>query len=78
MRGAAVLESKCAAPASIEVKLVAWDTKDDPIHVSTFWPFSTEFVGPGKHPISLDYVVRHAPELDGARWSLSINAVESR
>lgn len=72
-----MIESRCATPANVAVRIVGSDANGDPVVVHETWPFSTRAIGPGKHPASLDYAITWAPGMDDLKWSIAVISADS-
>lgn len=63
LRGAAVVTSRCASVAGVQIRFVGLDANKQPVAVTTPWPFSTNNIESGEHPISLDNLLEYDAEI---------------
>lgn len=59
MRGVAVLTNGCNRAVGVQVKIVGYDGKGQPVATRDLWPASTSNIPPGDYTFSLDHYLEY-------------------
>ncbi len=63
MKGVAVLTNSCAEPVGVQLKIIGFDSADNPVATRDFWPASVRNIPPGDYTFSLDQHLDYDPSI---------------